>query len=182
MNGLFKKYTFVTLVAVAVMPAAGCAKKPDKDRIIARVNDYKVTMDDFKREADLSLPGASREQVMKDLITRELLVQESQKIGIDKNPEFMKEIEDYWKQTLIKQMISRKGNEFLQVVKVSPEEIQAGAQPQESSVNAGKRLRMQKAQILLNEWLAGLGKNSRIEVYAEIFNALEPEKFDKKGE
>ena len=184
MNRKIKILSFMALLILVSFLSYGCSKKTDNVQIVARVNNYLVTIDDFKHEAGMSIYGASKELILQDIINKELLLQEAQKINLDKNKYFMKEIEDYWKQTLIKRLISLKGDEFLALSKVSAEEIKAEynrmyqeetgkIKPYEQiSGKIQEQLRTKKAQIMLNNWINGLRKNADIKEFGEVLNNI----------
>ena len=165
MNKLTKRYYFVLVLAFVALLSSGCVKKPDKNQIVAQINNYSVTIDDFKHEARMSISGATKELILQDIITKELLLQEAQKMNLDKNKIFMKEIEDYWKQSLIKRLINIKGAEFLAAVKITDEEMKISGQTKE-------RLKMEKAQVLLGLWIDSLKNNAKIDRYDEVFNTI----------
>lgn len=123
------------LVAFGIL---GCSKKPEKNNVVAKINDYTVTIEDFEQEKKMALSGASKEEILDDIITKELLLEEAQKMGFDKDKKFMKEIENYWKQALIKRIISYKGNEFLE------------------SAKGDSQSRMKDAEVMLNNWIDSL--------------------------
>ena len=98
----------------------GCSKKPEPERIVVRVNDYSMTDEDFIDEVEHS-PYASEEA--KDLesllnlaIRRQVLIQEAQRQGLDRRMGFMKTIERYWEQTLIKELLKKQTREVLVTV------------------------------------------------------------------
>jgi len=160
MNKLFKRFSLVLIIVLLSALITACTKKPDKSQVVAEINNYQLTIDDFKYEAGLSLSGASKEQILQDIITKELLLQEAQKNSLDKNRRFMKEIENYWKQTLIKRLIYIKGEEFL----ASVEGIE------------NKELRMKKAQELLDQWVNELKNKAKIKKYDQVLNSIRRDK------
>ncbi len=160
MNKILKKISLVILVGLITAWFIGCTKKPDKNKIVAEINNYQLTVDDFKQEAKMNISGASNEQILQDIITKELLLQEAQKNSLDKNRRFMKEIENYWKQTLIKRLIYIKGEEFL----ASVEGIE------------NKELRMKKAQELLDQWVNELKNKAEIKKYDQVLNSIRRDK------
>lgn len=163
MNRIFKKFRYMMIGLVAAL-ITGCVKEPDKNQIVAQINNYAVTIEDFKHEAGMSISGVSKELILQDIVTKELLLQEAQKMGLDKNKAFMKEIEDYWKQSLIKRLINIKGAEFLAAVRLTDEEAKAG-QDQDW-------LKMKKAQTLLELWINNLAKDAKIEKYDTVLNTI----------
>jgi len=185
MNKILKQLSFMIAAGLMMVLVTGCAKEYDKNQVVARVNDYTVTVDDFKHEAGISIAGASKELILQDIIIKELLLQEAQKMKLDKNKLFMKEIEDYWKQALIKRLINIKGEEFFAISKVSTEEIKAEYNRM-SEENAGKikpyeqiagriqdKLRVQRARGFLEDWINSLRKDGDIKKYESVLNGLE---------
>lgn len=184
MNKMSKNHNLGIGIALAAFLITGCAKKPDKSQIIAQVNNYQVTINDFCQEAAMSIPTASKEQVLQDIIAKELLLQQAQKMDLDKDKSFMKEIENYWKQALIKRVITKKGDEFLAASEASDDEVKTeyNRMKQESdgrvkpyeqiSGQIRDRLKMEKAQAALSAWINSLEKNANIKKYYEIFNDI----------
>jgi len=185
---LSMKNMHIFTAAAVLALAAGCAQGPDETRVVARVNRYQATVDDFMQEAGMSLPGVSKDQVLDDIVTKELLLEQAQKMGLDKDARFMKEIENYWKQTLIKRLIRIKGEEFLAAAAISDEEARVAydrlVRESEGRIGpyekvAGRikgALRMEKAQEMLDAWLAGLRKNADIKIYDDVLKGIELKK------
>lgn len=190
MNKILKKFSYLMAIGLIAALIPGCAKKPDKNQVVAEINNYSVTIDDFKQEAEMTIPGASKDLILQDIIAKELLLQEAQKMNLDKNKQFMKEIENYWKQALIKRLINIKGDEFLAMSKVSSDEIRVKydlmAQENEGKIKpyeqlAGqisKNLVMRKAQILLDNWINNLRKDAIIIKHDKVFNTIKLKKAD----
>jgi len=90
-------------------------------RVIARINNYELTVADFEPEARASLPGnmpdtefeKAKESLLDDLITKRILIQAAQKENFDKDKAFVKEIERYWEQALLKLLYKKKSQEIL---------------------------------------------------------------------
>ncbi len=184
MKSIFKKHNFILMVPIAIILISGCARKPDKSQVVAKVNNYEVTTDDFNDEVVMSIPGSSKEAILENIIDKELLLEEAQKMNFDKDKKFMKEIENYWKQALIKRIIEQKGNEFLAMSKVSDEEVNAEYRLMEKESEgkikpydqiAGQirnSLRMKKAQALLDFWIKSLEKKAKIKKYQNVLNGM----------
>ncbi len=73
------------------------------------INDKVITADEFKKMYS-SCPADLKEtnDFINSLVTKELLIQESQKEGIDKDESFRKSIQNYYEQSLIKSLMDRK--------------------------------------------------------------------------
>jgi len=73
------------------------------------INDRTITSTEFERLYSQRQPqGQSKTDFINSLITKELLIQESRKLGIDKDESFRKSIQNYYEQSLIKLLIDRK--------------------------------------------------------------------------
>ena len=153
-----RKIKIIPILLLLLILTAGCVKKPDSSQVVAEINGYQVTADDIRQEAMISVSGATKEQLLQDIITKELLLEEAQKMNLDKRKDFMKEIENYWKQALIKRVVSIKGNQFL-------------------AASSGDRItRTENAQAMLEAWIEGLKNKACIKKYNDVLNNIELKK------
>ncbi len=93
----------LVLSAVLLSLAAGCTKGNDST-VIAKVNQTKITVSDFKKQLEgldnLQLEQAAatdpkaRKEFLDDLIGIELVVQEAKKQGLDKDPSYKKSMDN----------------------------------------------------------------------------------------
>lgn len=121
------------LVIFLLISVWGCEHKGARsdDRVLARVNSYELKVSDFKEAADPLLlkqyesysSAKDKEQILETLISKEVLLQEAQRLNLDKEKSFMKEIEGYWEQALLKSLINRKIKELSMNIVVSDNEI-----------------------------------------------------------
>lgn len=137
MKAIITRGAFFLFLCAAVAAAwlAGCSQqKPPgaegQKRVIARINSYEITAEDFKDElvtramVNSGVPAEKLKQdVLENMIIRQLLLEEAQKQNFDKGKEFLKEIENYWRQTLLKLFLNKKSKELQLAVKVSEDEI-----------------------------------------------------------
>jgi hypothetical protein len=73
------------------------------------INDRTIAGAEFEGLYSQRQPhGQSKTDFINSLITKELLIQESQKSGIDKDESFRKSIQNFYEQSLIKLLIDRK--------------------------------------------------------------------------
>ena len=117
-----RKLTISVTIILLALAGAGCEKKPSvpADKIIARINNYEMTVDDFEGEARLlegnkyfsKDPAKAKEDLLNELIKKQLLIQEAQRQNFDKDKAFMKEIDRYWEQALLKLLIKKKIKEL----------------------------------------------------------------------
>jgi parvulin-like peptidyl-prolyl isomerase len=118
---------------IGVCFLAGCQKSDSFDgKVVARINDYDLTVADFRNEAvilrankDLSSdPKKAKSQLLQDIIGKKLFIQEAQKLNFDKQKYFMSEIERYWEQALLKILFKKKAEELYRSIDVTSAEIE----------------------------------------------------------
>ena len=121
-----------TIIITLLLFASGCVKGPAKDKqILAKINNYEMTVSDFKDEArltrgnsNLSLDeDAAKAQLLKDLISKKILIQEALKLNFDKDKSFMREIERYWEQALLKLLFKNQSEELSRTIRVDDAEV-----------------------------------------------------------
>ncbi len=103
------------LISVAVL-ASGCTQKGDLDNsVIAKINDTKITKEDFLREINRVPEWArdrfkgkeGKEQFLDDLIKKELIYLDAKKKGLDKDKEFIAKVEEFKKMTLLSAILKK---------------------------------------------------------------------------
>jgi peptidyl-prolyl cis-trans isomerase C len=144
----------IVLLAGLAGGLAGCSGKTQDSTIVAKVNNYEMSIDDFKSDLETVFVNEagtlSDEEVLDLAIKREILVQEAQKEGIDREKTFMDTIERYWKQALIKELLGRKSKEFSLMQNVSDNEKNK----------------------LMQDWYDNLYKKARIKKNAQALRGL----------
>ena len=143
-SGHKRRYLFAVLICIAVSVfVTGCGRSPgggavvEDERVIAKVNDYEIYASDLTyslglAESSEQAPSDTPEgiealqtklKLMDQLITRKILVQEAQKQDFDKQGTFMKEIERYWEQALLKFLINKRSKELMESVSAEEWEV-----------------------------------------------------------
>jgi len=99
---------------------------------------------------------------------------EAERMGLDRDPQFLREIQDFWQERLLKLVLQRKSEEYRSKVRVTPEEIQqyfeehpewfAGMTLQQSSDNIRQLLLQARQQAMMEEWLKALRTQAKITV------------------
>ena len=176
------------LILSLILFFSGCSKEKEADsKIIARVNNYRLTFDEFQRQLtaeleykkDFKLTGEARAEFLEGLIRKELLIQEAKKMKLDREEKFVQAIERYWELTLIRDLIDLKGEEFSQKVYVSEEEIDALYQTMKARDEAlppldeihdkiKKELREKKKSSLLEAWENSLRQSADVEIKKDL--------------
>ncbi len=94
-------------------------KQKPEGKVIARINNYLLTDADFADELKginvPALPGdkmqAWKAEFLEDIIRKQLMLQEAQKLSLDKDKNFINMIERYWEQALLKSLLDTKMRE-----------------------------------------------------------------------
>ena len=105
----------------------------EEGETLVKINNYDLRYDEFQRQlarelnfdADLKLTREVREAFLEQLIQEELLIQEAKRLKLDRKEKFVLAIERYWKSTLIRDLLERKGEEISQTILVPQTEIEA---------------------------------------------------------
>lgn len=135
------------IIILAVLMIAGCKCPPKDKQILARINNYEITKDEFEEEFrdsvfSVSDTEESRKSFMDNLINRKLVLQEAERQGVDKDKAFLKSIERFWEQSLLKVMLDKKSKDI-------------------SMLKDAGKIEVEDAY---NGWIEGLRKNSDIKV------------------
>lgn len=81
---------------------------PSQD-VALRVNGHQFTYENLEdQHIRKGYHTASREREIDSLVTKLLLIQEAQRLGLDRNADFRKALKDYYEQSLIKVLTDRK--------------------------------------------------------------------------
>jgi peptidyl-prolyl cis-trans isomerase C len=127
----------ILLAVIFALGLQGCGASPIEQQtvrdteVLARINAYRMTAADFKDGVDFILatkylsvePDDAKKELLDELITRNVLLQEAQRQNLDKQKAFMKEIERYWEQSLLKLLLQKRSTEISVRVSVDESEI-----------------------------------------------------------
>lgn len=97
--------------------AAGCSRAPCAKDVLARVNDCEITRGEFEEEfasSVLSLNDTpeSRKEFLDSLVDKKLILQDAEKKGLHKDRAFLRMVERFWEQSLLKIALDRKTKEI----------------------------------------------------------------------
>ena len=159
----------------------------EKGRILARVNDYELTLEEFQYQlaAELELDGdfkltkEAKKEFLEGLIKKELLIQEAKKLHLDRKEKFIRAIERYWESTLIRDLMELKSKDISERTYISQEEIdgyyaemqKSGeelAPLKELEEKIAKELKEEKKTRMLEEWINGLEEKAKIQINQEL--------------
>jgi len=167
----------------------GCSSKANKgdNRIVAEVNNYKMTVEDLKYElankpydnAYLLKTEEGRKEFIDRLLEKEVLLQDAQGQGLDREKAFMKSIEHYWEQALLKLLIERKSNEISGSIYVYDNEIDEYYKKSKENLPLSKvkqdiirAIRQEKETKAMDAWVKELKKKSSIRIDDKILGEV----------
>ena len=184
---------FILMIMLLGIFINGCEsrKSPsDEGKIVAKINNYEMTVGDFKDEIGQASsikymgikPEAAKEELLEQLITKNILVQEAQRENFDKDRAFMDEIQGYWEQALLKLLLKKKIKELSRQIHVNDQEARIeydrlakeGNEVLESYEKMSPRIKSdilnRKIQAALDAWIASLRKNANVKIYKNNLN------------
>jgi hypothetical protein len=169
----------------------GCTEECPKEEVVAQVNSYYMSIDDFKEDLKaLSLyrPRSidsyeGRANALNDIIEKEILLQEAQELGLDKDEAFRRTIENYWKQTLLIMLIEKKAKEISDRVHVYDDEVDAyykalkernpDIDPLPEVKGELKRIiRSDKETAMMQEWIEELKSKAYIKINEDVLKQI----------
>jgi hypothetical protein len=149
----------LVLLAVILTALAGCAKENPAKEVLATIGDYSLYEADLVSEAELYPPAyrktVTKEEMLNDLIRKKLMLMEAQRRGLDKKPEFLKMVQRFWEQSLLRSLMDEKSKETLSSLKGTDEE------------------KHKEAARMMQEWADGLGKNVNIKINKAVLEKIE---------
>jgi len=176
MEGVMHKRIVVISLVVFLVGGCGRAKEP----VVIQIGDISASAADFERAFRHSPYSAadtpdSRKEFLDNYINRMLILQEAVDRRLDRDKEFLSNVEAFWQQSLIKIMLDRKIKEIAGSVSVSDAEVQAYYQAHKAADYMDKDLQSvynsikwkllnDKQQEAVNGWLDSLRKSSKIRI------------------
>ncbi len=109
------------------------SSSPQGPTWVARSGDRLITVKEFQayleqqcqRNPHLQLTPARKRELLEKYWEKKLLVAEVDRLGLNQEPEALRELQEMKEQILVKHLISRKAAEFDKQIKVSDEEIRS---------------------------------------------------------
>ncbi len=131
-TGIGLTLAWAALVLGFALWKSGVLHRPQPSPEIARIGYFRLSAADWADRMDSALPGRAREKtglagkndLLWQIIREELLLQEAQRAGLDKDPEFVRGVEKYWRQALIGQVLRRFDREVEPRIQVDDREIE----------------------------------------------------------
>lgn len=175
------KIILVLIMSVFIM---GCSCHDEPKHMAIKINNYQISGEEFEREFNDSSFGRfdtreSRKEFLDNLVDRILILQDAQKRGLDNDPQFLKMVEKFWMQSLLKLALEKKTGEVAGALPVEDREVEEAYQIMLKEGKASKPYKDMYRQIkqdiisknesrLMNDWLAQLHKNADIRINKDL--------------
>jgi len=170
----------IILVLFILFLIYGCQRRQASSPVAINIDGIKITVDEFEEAfrnssyARSNIPSARRE-FLENLITRRLLLREAEKEGLDKNADFLKDVELFWQQSLLKLMLDRKTRELSVNLKVEDKEITDYYLSHKDTDYMDKELEevwgqikwlllREKQRRAIEDWVNSLKRNTRLKI------------------
>ena len=94
----------------------GCQSRESQKAVVARVGNYVITQDEFEEAYKNSAYGHQhnilyRSEFLKNMITQKLILLDAERRGLDRDPQFLKMVENFWQQSLLTFALQEKNKE-----------------------------------------------------------------------
>lgn len=162
----------------------GCSQDQRKmeEEYLIRVNNFQISRDavnaQLKIEAELDSNFYRSDDVstefVRDLIQKQLLIQEAKKQKLDEEEKFRQTIQRHWEATLIRDLLEKKGEEFRKTTVITPAEIETYYQENKDFLGGGdydsmkirlvKNIEDKKVAAKLAAWIESLKQEADIEI------------------
>lgn len=176
------------IIVLAVLLVSGCqGTGRDSSPVVIDIEGIEITQDEFEQAFSRSAYAGQdspevRRAFLDNLVVRRLMLKEAEKRGLDRDPEFLKDVELFWQQSLLKLILDKKINEL--GVKVSEQEIKEYYLSHKNTLFKDKSLAQVKRQInrvllirkkkqAISEWADSLTEDSEVEIDYQLLGIEE---------
>ena len=163
------------LLAVCIVFWVGCSTQ--KDTVI-EIDEIKVTKAEFDQafaQSRFASMKDGKKAFLESYINKKLLLLKAEKMGLDKDPDFLNQIQMFWETALLQEVLSQKSDELATLVNISEAEVRDYYQRNKDKFFAGKDLDSVRDQIkwfiiqdkqgwVMDAWLKVLKASTHIEV------------------
>lgn len=153
-----KRMLYLALMC-CLMAGSGCGAKQEAAITIDHIQ---ITAEEFEEAFKMSRFAAmgqkGREAFLQNYVSRKLMLKEAERLGLDKDPQFLGDIQFFWEKALLKSIVSRKSEEVVLDVTVSNQEIRQYYQKHRENRFTDKKLPEVRDQI---QWLLLQEKQSQ---------------------
>ncbi len=168
----------IIFIAISMI-LIGCGKQ-SKSEVLAKINNYEISPQEFEEEFKTS-PYAkvntieSRKEFLNNIVNRVLILQDAQRNNLDKSKNFLKMIQRFWEQSLLKLALDKKSQEIagsMQILDKNVEEVYKRLAAEGKTTKTYDQMYKQikweitkaKETQSMNDWINQLNKNADIKI------------------
>ncbi len=175
-----QNYILISIGLGVLLVIYGCEQKTKSIKLAIKVNDFQMSAQEFEQEfkeapASLLGPENQKEKFLENLVSRKLILQEAERLGMNREKDFLKAIERFYEQSLLKLVVDKKSNEFASKTQVNDREIETYYNEMKERGLVEKplsevykeikwQLLRQKQARAFEIWVEGLRQKARIEI------------------
>jgi hypothetical protein len=178
----------IGILLCVILLVLGCSRSKE-EKIVLRIGDIAITQQEFENayEALQFVPEEMppRKAFLDRYVARKLILSEAEKMGLDKDPAFLQDVQIFWEQTLLKMTLARKMKELAAQIDVSDQEVRAIYDKHKEKMYSDKEFSEVYSQIkwsllkakqnqALVEWISSLKNGKTIKVDYKALG-IEPE-------
>ena len=169
----------IIIILLLVLFTSGCGA-PKNTPVAIKIGAVNISPADFESAFEDSPfssedTSQSRKQFLDTYITRILILTEAEKIGLDKDPVFLKTVETFWQQSLIKLILDYKIKELSMNIRISDRDINDYYNSHKETDYKDRELASvydsikwlisnQKQKEAVNSWLTSLRDHAKIDL------------------
>ncbi len=181
---------FLCSILISIL-LVGCSNEvADKGKVIVTINKEQIGLIKFEKELSLrsrqnpnfKVTAQAIRQQLDSIIDRQLMVQEAMKMGLTNNEDFVRTIQIFWEQTLIRELIEAKGHEWEDRLFVTEQDVNEyydriskeapGLPPLEKIYDQVKKGILEEKKIkALESWLDEVREKSAIDINEDLIDS-----------
>ncbi|MDD4183178.1 MAG: hypothetical protein PHT53_05095 [Candidatus Omnitrophica bacterium] len=113
------------LLSIIILLSVNCVPK---EEAVISIGQIKITKAEFEKDFakfNTSKPDTkeARKEFLDNLINRKLILREAETRGLDKEANFLEDVQDFWEQSLLKRAVDKKSKELFLTIKIGDDEI-----------------------------------------------------------
>lgn len=179
-----KKTVFLLVLLLIFSGGCGISKEKSKGKTAIRIGNIKISAKEFEERFQEALASRednpeARRKFLDELINKKLILKEAEKKGLDRKKEFLKDVEEFWERTLLRDTLDLKSNEIACSVRVSDREVKKyyrklhreglATEPLSKVYNEVKRQALRNKELgVFEEWANELRNNTKIEINYQL--------------
>ena len=117
----------IIVLVLAALLISGCTWFKEKEKPAIKIGRVKISPEEFQMEFELSnfAKSGKKKEFLDLFISRKLILLEAEKLGLDKDREFLRDVQDFWEQSLLKITLGRKMKELISGINISEGEVKS---------------------------------------------------------